>query len=104
MHPSIAEKRDQIQALCQRFHVRRLEVFGSAAGDGVDFDFATSDADFLVEFEPTPLDGRFDAYFDLRQSLSSLLGREVDLVVAGAIRNPYVRATIEQNRELIHGA
>jgi uncharacterized protein len=104
MHPSIAEKRDQIQALCRRFHVRRLEVFGSAAGGAVDFDPATSDADFLVQFEPAPPQGLFDAYFDLRQSLSTLLGREVDLIVTGAVRNPYVRATIEQSRELIHGA
>ena len=40
--------RQQIVALCRRFHVRRLEVFGSALRD--DFNPARSDVDFLVEF------------------------------------------------------
>jgi len=48
MHPSIAAKRPKIVEICRRFHVRRLEVFGSAAR-GDDFDPACSDADFLVE-------------------------------------------------------
>jgi len=102
MHPSIAQKREQISELCRRFHVRRLEVFGSAAR-GYDFDVATSDVDFLVEFEPDPPMGLFDAYFDLRDALSHLLDREVDLVSVNAVRNPYVRASIERSRELLHG-
>jgi len=103
VHPSIAEKREQISDLCRRLHVRRLEVFGSAAR-GDDFDPAVSDADFLVEFEPHPPMGLFDAYFDLRDALSSLLGRDVDLISANAVRNPYVRASIDRSRELVHGA
>ena len=51
MHPLIQEKCADIAALCRRYHVRHLEVFGSAAR-GVDFDMASSDADFLVEFGP----------------------------------------------------
>jgi predicted nucleotidyltransferase len=37
--------------LCRRYGVRRLDVFGSAAR-GADFDVATSDVDFLVQFGP----------------------------------------------------
>jgi hypothetical protein len=103
MHPSIAEQRERIAGLCRRFHVRRLEVFGSAAR-GDDFDPDTSDADFLVEFEPDPPMGLFDAYFEFRDALSALLGRDVDLISAGAVRNPYVRASIDRSRELLHGA
>jgi hypothetical protein len=102
MDAIIAENRDKIAAICQRFKVRRLEVFGSAARSG-GFDPAKSDVDFLVEFEPNPDLGLFDTYFALRRALSILLGREVDLVSAGAIRNPYVRRSIEQSRELVHG-
>jgi len=102
MHLSIAQKREQISELCRRFHVRRLEVFGSAAR-GCDFDVATSDVDFLVEFEPDPPMGLFDAYFDLRDALAHLLDREVDLVSVNAVRNPYVRVSIERSRELLHG-
>ena len=31
MHPAIAQHRTGIATICQRFHVSRLEVFGSAA-------------------------------------------------------------------------
>ena len=49
MHAEIAQRKEQLIALCRRYDVGRLEVFGSAAR-GFDFDPAASDADFLVEF------------------------------------------------------
>ncbi len=51
MHTLIDRRRAEIAMLCRRYGVRQLEVFGSAAR-GIDFDPDTSDADFLVEFEP----------------------------------------------------
>ena len=39
----------ELQELCRRFHVLRLEVFGSATDARR---FAGSDLDFLVEFQP----------------------------------------------------
>lgn len=51
MHPLIAEHRTAIAEISQRYQIRRLDVFGSAARAD-DFDPATSDADFLVEFAP----------------------------------------------------
>ena len=102
MHPSIAAHRDQIEALCRRFHVKRLEVFGSAARG--DFDPERSDVDFLVEFEAGGGFSVFDAYFDLREALIALLGRQVDLVMPDAVRNPYVRAAIEVDRTLLYAA
>jgi len=94
--------RQQIESLCRRFYVRRLEVFGSALRD--DFNPARSDVDFLVEFDTSPDVNAFEAYFDLRQQLCELLGRPVDLVMLSAIRNPYVRARIEAQRELVYAA
>jgi len=52
-----------LRALCRRFHVRRLDLFGSAATGR--FDPARSDLDFLIEFEPMPPGGSFKAYFGL---------------------------------------
>ncbi len=103
MHQLIASKQSQIAEVCRRFHVRRLEVFGSAAR-GNDFDAARSDVDFLVEFKPNTPTSLFDAYFGLKRALERLLEREVDLITPGAIENPFVRASIDQSRELIHGA
>ena len=51
MHTAVSSKRDALADLCRRFHIRRLEVFGSAAR-GTDFDAQRSDADFLIAFEP----------------------------------------------------
>ena len=49
MIAEISSHREELRELCRRFHVRRLDLFGSAAGD--DFDAERSDLDFLVEFE-----------------------------------------------------
>ncbi len=102
MRTWLASYQQPIEALCRRFHVRRLEVFGSAVRD--DFDPSRSDVDFLVEFDTTPGVNVFEAYFDLRRALSELLNRPVDLVMVSALRNPYVRARIDAERELVYAA
>ena len=51
MHTVIADKKEEVAALCRRHGVARLGEFGSAAR-GADFDPETSDADVLVEFSP----------------------------------------------------
>ena len=103
MLPLIAERRAEIAALCRRHHVRRLDVFGSAAR-GEDFDMARSDLDFVVEFEPLDAGGHYHGYFDLKEALESLFGRPVDLVTEGTVRNPYLRASIEKGRRPLYAA
>lgn len=103
MHTVISDKRKELAELCRRFDVKKLEVFGSAAR-GADFDPATSDADFLVEFDPNSSLPPFDRYFDLVEELRETLGRPVDLVEARAIRNPYLRAAIDKSRVLIYAS
>ena len=39
-----------------------------------------------------------------RRTLSDLFGRKVDLTMASAVRNPYLRAAIERSRQPLHGA
>ena len=102
MDSSIAERQFEIAQLCRRYHVRRLELFGSAVGNG--FDPQRSDVDFLVEFEPLAEGQHADAYFGLRESLESLLSRPVDLVMTRAIRNPYFLKAIEPTRTLLYAA
>ncbi len=81
----------------------QLEVFGSAAR-GEDFDDATSDADFLVQFGKSQNLGALEQYFGLRDELVKLLGRPVDLVEAGAVKNPFVKASIDASKEMIYAA
>jgi predicted nucleotidyltransferase len=103
MHTEIDKHRESLTALCHRYGVVRLEVFGSAAR-GVDFDPTRSDADFLVAFEKISGLSALDQFLGFSEALQRLLGRSVDLVEASAVRNPYVRATINRSRELIYAA
>ena len=94
----IERRRTELDQICRHRGVRRLELFGSAARE--DFTPA-SDLDFLVEFSGSP---SLADYLELREDLKSLFGREVDLVMPGAVRNPYIRATIERDRQLLYAA
>ncbi len=101
MHPAIAQHQAEIAAICRRFGIRRLDVFGSAAR-GQDFDASRSDADFLVEFAPDAPPG-LSGFFGAKQALEQVLGRGVDLVEQGAVRNPYVLSQIEHQRQNVYG-
>jgi hypothetical protein len=72
----------------ERFHVRRIGVFGShARGEAR----AGSDVDVLVEFEPGQ--ATFDNYMDLKFYLEDHFKCKVDLVTADAIK-PQLKAAI----------
>jgi predicted nucleotidyltransferase len=99
----IESKRATLMELCRRFGVQRLELFGSAA-TGV-FDPAHSDLDFLVEFLPEQQLGPWlRHYFEFQAELARLFGRPVDLVLAGAVRNPYFRRELERTRTVLYAA
>ena len=103
MHAAIADKKAKLAELCRHYDVIRLEVFGSAAR-GTDFDPATSDADFLVEFDPSSDLPPLEQFFGLVDALSDALGRPVDLVENHEFRNPYLRASINAYRELVYAS
>lgn len=98
----IDAQRDRIAALCRRYHVRRLDLVGSAARD--DFDPTRSDVDLMVEFADDPARPALDAYFGFKEDLEALFGRHVDLIVAAAVINPYVRADLDRTRRVLYAA
>ena len=102
MTDTIEKNRDQIAALCQRFGVRRLEVFGSAASGS--FDPERSDVDFLLDFGADYDRTLFSRYFGLKEALEKLLGRNVDLVMLGALVNPYFIESVNRTRKLVYAA
>jgi len=102
MHSVIENNREAILELCCKYHVARLDVFGSAAGEA--FDPSRSDVDFLVEFQRTDAMNVADQYFGLLEDLESLLGRRVDLVCAGAMRNPYFIRSAKAGRKSLYAA
>jgi predicted nucleotidyltransferase len=98
----LQEKRDAIAAACARHGVARLEAFGSALSR--DFKPGRSDVDLLVDFRPMPPYARVDAYLGLLEELRSLLDGEVDLVMVGAVKNPYIARTIERTKQLLYAS
>ena len=62
------------------------------------------DADFLVKFRRVKGQASLEQYFDFAEALRQTLGRPVDLVESGAVKNPYLRAAIDKSRELVYAA
>jgi len=92
--PEIEKHRTELEEMCRRYRVARLDLFGSAAVGR--YVAGESDLDFLVEFQDPQLPGYADRYFGLLESLERLFGAPVDLVVASAVRNPFFRQAVEQ--------
>jgi len=100
---TVAEKLNELMALCARHRVRRLALFGSAVTGG--FDPERSDLDFAVEFEMMPPKEHADAYFGLLEDLEQLLeGMRIDLIEYGPIRNPHFRRELDQTQVLLYQA
>jgi uncharacterized protein len=96
-------KKKALIEVCQRYNVRRVELFGSAATD--EFDPARSDIDFLIEFQrDTDLGPWLKQYFALRRELSDLYQREVDLVISDAIRDGRMKQEAAKTRKLLYDA
>ena len=102
MIDTISHHREALEALCRRFHVRRLELFGSAT-DGT-WDPARSDLDFLVDFRLMEPGLHAKAYFGLWFALQDLFGRNVDLVETPAIKNPYFLKVVNEQRQPLYAA
>ncbi len=85
--------------ICQRYSVRELAVFGSAARNQMR---AGSDVDLLVEFQP---EAQVDLveHAGLMLNLAQLLGRKVDLVSKRALK-PLIRESILKEAHPIYAA
>jgi len=100
MISEVAEKKREIQDLCERFDVIRLAIFGSAARG--EFDSATSDLDFLVLFDRRDQPDYVERYLDFADALEALFERKVDLVTELSARSPDFRASIDPDLEPIY--
>jgi predicted nucleotidyltransferase len=95
-----AGKQDQLETLCRRYGVVRLEVFGSATR--ADFDENRSDIDLIVHFRNEQAKGLFDRYWGLAEELEKIFGRPIELLTERMIRNPYFRAAVDAERQTIY--
>ncbi len=102
MSPILQDNLSALLDLCRRYHVARLEVFDSVIRD--DFVPGQSDIDFLAGFLPVEGYDLVDAYFGLLEGLRALLDCKVDLVMAGAVKNPYFAAELAKTTRLLYAA
>jgi predicted nucleotidyltransferase len=99
----VEQNLEALKEVCRKFHVRRLELIGSAL-TREEFDVEESDIDFLVEFVPLKQGEYADTYFGLLEALESLFNRHVDLVMVRAVKNPYFLESINKSRKVLYAA
>lgn len=99
--PRLDVPRAKLAALCRKYHVRRLGLFGSAArGESA----PESDIDLLVEFEPGKAPSLW-AEPEMREAFGALFGgRRVDLVPPELLENPYRRKSILRDLKVLYEA
>ena len=98
--PRVPIPRDELEALCRRWKVRRLSLFGSVLRDDFGPD---SDIDVLVEFEPDARIGFFGLARMQRELEALFGGRSVDLLTPGFL-SPYIKDRVLQSASLQYAA
>lgn len=91
----LATHSNEVRRLCASNKVRTLFAFGSVTSDRFNAD---SDIDFVVDIEDKDPLSYSDKYFDLKLQLEKLFKRKIDLLEQKAVRNPYLKARIDQTR------
>jgi uncharacterized protein len=89
-----------INKLCEAHKVKSLYAFGSVLTD--DFN-KLSDIDLIVDFLQLPVEDYADNYFDFKFSLQDIVKRPIDLLEEKAIKNPFFKQSVNQQRQLVYG-
>lgn len=95
----IQSKLPELTALCKKYHVAELFIFGSVLTDQF---HASSDLDFIVRFGELPLLDYADNFFELRDNLSALFQREIDLVEMKSVKNVYFKSVLDASKVLVY--
>lgn len=95
---------DKIVALCKKYKVAKLWVFGSILTPRFN---DQSDVDFSVDFDSDTIyhEGLdwADTFFDFMHGMEQIVGRRIDLVCDDAVKNPYFRKELDATKKLIYG-
>ncbi len=98
---NIVEKNiGEIRKLCVNHRVSTLYVFGSVLTKNFG---KNSDVDLLVDFDEMDVFNYADNYFDFKFALEKKLNRKVDLLEIKAIKNPFLKKSIDSSKKLIYG-
>ena len=100
IHPALSVSREAVAAFCRRWKIAELGLFGSAARGEMRPD---SDVDVMVTFARDAEWSLWD-FAEMQEQLRMLLGREVDVVERGTIRNPFRRHSIMRDLTVVYAA
>jgi predicted nucleotidyltransferase len=100
LHDRLKVSQDAIAQFCQKWKIVEFALFGSVLRDDFRDD---SDLDVLVVFEE-PRDLSLSAWLDIREEISVLFGRKVDLIQKKLLKNPYSRAEILRTHRVIYAS
>ena len=92
--------KEQILLLCENYKVKSLYSFGSVNSK---LFTVNSDVDLMVDFNTTDPLEYTENYFELKFALEKILNRSIDLLENKAIKNPFLRKSIDSSKVLIYG-
>jgi uncharacterized protein len=92
--------KNQIQRLCESHKVKTLYSFGSVNTTKFTKD---SDVDLVVDFKIEDPIEYTDNYFDLKFELEKIFNRQIDLLESKAIKNPFLKESIDKTKVLVYG-
>ena len=92
--------KEQILLLCENYKVKSLYSFGSVNSKQFTLN---SDVDLMVDFNTTDPLEYTENYFELKFALEKILNRSIDLLENKAIKNPFLRESIDNSKVLIYG-
>ncbi len=101
MHTLVERKKDKLVALCQKYDVKTMHLFGSVCTSNFT---PESDIDILISFKEVSIDKYTDNYFELHYELEKLFKRKVDLITENALSNPYFIESVEATKQLLYAA
>ena len=102
MDVEVREKIALLKALCRKYRVATMYLFGSAATGNFN---ENSDIDLLISFQNNvTLNEYADNYFDLLFEIEDMFGRKVDMVAENTLSNPYFIRSVEDTKQLIYAA
>lgn len=96
---NLNELKPDIERVCRALPVKRLGLFGSVLSSDFSHD---SDVDVLVVFDSDDKIDYFNKYFELKEQLSEVFHRTVDLVVDKPFKNPVFRESVEKTRTIVY--
>lgn len=96
----IAASAEKVKAFCLKWKVNELSLFGSILREDFRPD---SDIDILIKFAPDTKWSLFDLP-RMQAELTTILGRNVDLVDVRGLKNPFRRKEILSTKKVVYAA